>query len=32
MFTPAMSASSTSVPEVIRRNAVSTQVSVPPFL
>ena len=32
MFTPAMSASSTSVPFVISAKACSTQVTVPPFL
>src|SRR2546430_6640630 len=32
MFTPAMSASSTSLPPVIMVNAFSTHVSVPPFL
>ena len=32
MFTPAISASSTSPPPVIWVNAFSTQVTVPPFL
>ena len=32
MLTPAMSASSTSLPSVIIANARSTQVCVPPFL
>src|SRR4051812_38354292 len=32
MLTPAISDSSTSVPEVISENAFSTQVTVPPFL
>ena len=32
MFTPAISASSTSVPLVITVNAFSTQVPVPPLL
>jgi hypothetical protein len=32
MLTPAISASSTSVPPVSAANAVSTQVLVPPFL
>ena len=32
MFTPSISASSTSVPPVISRYAFSTQVSLPPFL
>src|SRR5262245_55791646 len=32
MLTPAMRASSTSDPDVIMPNAVSTQVFVPPFL
>src|SRR5205085_10115987 len=32
MLTPAMSASSTSAPAVIRRKAFCTHVSLPPFL
>jgi len=32
MLTPAISASSTSVPEFMSSNAVSTQVFAPPFV